>query len=92
MRKSYIFNTLTLVDICEIVRKVGKVIRIYEGVICRENFRISPFRKVIETLFTLTQNYKEETNDLMQELVNLFMNSLNQVQIRKDIIVNQNLG
>ena len=33
MRKSYIIKTLTLVDICEIVKKGEKVFRIYEGVI-----------------------------------------------------------
>ena len=53
MRIRYIFETLTSVDICEIVNFVGKVIEINEGVIYRENFKISPFRKVIEKLFAL---------------------------------------
>ena len=85
MRKGYTINTLTSVDIQEIVKIGGRVIEIYEGVIYRENFKISPFRKVIEKLFALRQKYKDEHNDLMQGLVKLTMNSLYGVQIRKDI-------
>ena len=61
-----IIDTLSLVDICEIVKMGGKVIRIYEGVIYREIFKISPFGKGIEKIFTLKQNYKDESNDLLQ--------------------------
>ena len=85
MRNGYIIDTLTSVVICEIVKIGGRVVEIYEGVIHRENFKISPFRKVIENLFTPRQKYKDEKNDLMQALVKLIMNSLYGVQIRKDI-------
>ena len=89
MRNGYIFDKLTSVDICEIVQIGVKVIEIYEGVIYRENSEISPFRKVIERLFALRQNYKHENNDLMQlndlSLVKLIMNTLYGIQIRKDI-------
>ena len=85
MRKGYIIDTLTSVDICEIVKIGVKVIQIYEGVLYRENFKVSPFRKVIEKLFALRQKYKDEHNDLMQRLFELIMNSLYGVQIRKDI-------
>ena len=82
MRNGYIIDTLTSVDICETVKASGKVIEIYEGVIYRENFKISPFRKVIEKLFGLRQKYKDEKNDLMQSLIKLIMNG---IQIRRDI-------
>ena len=85
MRNGYIIDTLTSVDIQEIVKIGGKVVKNYEGVIYRENFEVSPFRKVIEKLFALRQKYKDEKNDLMQGLVKLIMNSLYGVQIRKDI-------
>ena len=85
MRNGYIIDTLTSVDICEIVKIGGRVIEIYEGFLYRENFKISPFRKVIEKLFALRQKYKDEHNDLMQKLLKLIMNSLYGVQIRKDI-------
>ena len=85
MRNGYILDTLTSVDICEIVKIGGKVIEIYEGVIYRENFKISPLRKVIENTFALRKKYKDEHNDLIQRLVKLTMTSLYGVQIRKDI-------
>ena len=53
MRNGYIIETFTSVDIQEGVKIGGKVIQIYEGVIHRENFKILPFGKVIETLFAL---------------------------------------
>ena len=84
MRNGNIIDTLTSVDIQEIVKIGGKVVEIYEGVIYRENFKVSPFRKVIEKLFALRQKYKDQKNDLMQGLVKLIMNSLYGVQIRKD--------
>ena len=85
MRNGYIIDVLTSVDICEIVKIGGKIIQIYEGVIYRENFKISPFRKVIEKLFALRKKYQKEHNDLMQKLVKLIMTSLYGIQIRKDI-------
>ena len=53
MRNGYIIDTLTSFDICEIGRRGGKVIEINERFIYRENFKLSPFRKVIEKLFAL---------------------------------------
>ena len=85
MRNGYIIDTLTSVDIQEIAKIGGKVVKIYEGVFYRENFKVSPFRKVIEKLFALRQKCKDEKNDLMQNLVKLIMNSLYGVQIRRDI-------
>ena len=85
MRNGYIIDTLTSVDIWEIVKMGGRVIEIYEGIISREHFKISPCKKVIEKLFALTQKYKDKHNDLMQRLVKLIMKSLYGVQIRKDI-------
>ena len=85
MRNGYIIDTLTSVDIQKIVKIVGKVVEFYEGVIYRENFKVIPFRKVVEKLFALRQKYKDEINDLMQGLVKLIMNSLYGVQIRRDI-------
>ena len=85
MRNGYIVDTLTSVDIQEIVKIGGKVIKIYEGVIYRENFKISPFRKVIDILFKLRQKNKDENYEVMQLLVKLLMNSLFGENIRKDI-------
>ena len=85
MRNGYIVETLTSVDIQEIVKIGCKVIEIYEGVIYQENFKVPPFRKVIDILFALRQKYKDDNNDVMQLLVKLLMNSLYGENIRKDI-------
>ena len=55
VRNGYIVDTLTRVEIQEVVKNGGKVIRIYEGVLCRENLKSSLFRKVIGKLFALKQ-------------------------------------
>ena len=85
LKNGYIIDTLTSVDNCETVEMGRKVIENYEGVNYRENFKISPLRKVIEKMFALRQKCKDEKNDLMQGLVKLIMNSLKGVQIRRDI-------
>ena len=61
------------------------MIEIYAEKNFRRNFKITLFRKVIEKLFALRQNYKDEHNELMQGLVKIIMNSLYGVQIRKAI-------
>ena len=48
MRNGYIFDTITSVDIEEIVKVGGEVVKNYDGVFYRENFKISPFKKIIE--------------------------------------------
>ena len=85
MRNGYIIDYLTSVDIQEIVEIGGRVCEIYEGVIYRENLKVSPLRKVIDKLFALRQKYKDENNDVMQLLVKLLMKSLYGENIRKDI-------
>ena len=60
MRNGYIIDTLTIKDIKEIVKIGGEVIENYEGVVYRENFEISPFRKVMEKLIAFRQKYKDE--------------------------------
>ena len=85
MRNSFIVDVLISVDIQETIKIGGNVIQIYEGVVYRENFKVSPFKSVIDKLFELRQKYKDENNDVMQFLVKLIMNSLYGEQIGKDI-------
>ena len=84
MRNGYIIDTLTSVDIQEIVKIGGKVLEVFEGVIYQENFKVSPCRKVIDKLFASEQNYKDEGNDVMQLLVKLLMNNSYGENKRKD--------
>ena len=71
MGNGLIVHTSISVDICEIVNIGGRVIEIYEDVIYRENFKISPFKQVTEKLFAARKKIKDEHNDLMQGLVKL---------------------
>ena len=84
MRNGYIVDTLTSVDIQEIIKIGGKVVEVFEGVIYRENFKVSPIKKVIDKIFDLRQKYKDEKIDVMQLLIKLIMNSLYGEQIRND--------
>ena len=86
MRNGHITQTWTSVDIQEIVKIGGKVIQINEGVIYRKDYKVSPFKKVIDKLFELRQKYKEENNEVMQLLVKLTMNSFYGEFLRKDIL------
>ena len=60
------------------------MIRIYEGVTYRENFKKSLFRKLMGKLFALRQKHKDEKKCFIQRLVKVNMNSVHGVQIRKD--------
>ena len=48
-------------------------------------FKISPVREFTEKLFALGQKYKDESNNLMRNLVKLIMNSLFGYKILRDI-------
>ena len=48
MRNGHIIDVLTSLVIQEIVKIGEKVVQRYEGVIYQENFRVAPFKKVIE--------------------------------------------
>ena len=56
MRKGYIHDTLTSVDIQEVVKLGGKSIKICECVVHKKIFDIAPFRNIIKFLFTLRLN------------------------------------
>ena len=85
MRNEFIIDTLTVVDIQEVVKFGGKVIRNFEGVIHKESFKTSKLRKVFEKLFIVRQKNKNEVNDIMLKLVKVLLNSLYVEDIRKDI-------
>ena len=84
MRNADIIDTLTTVDVCEIVKLGGKVTEICEDVFYQEKFDKSPLRRVIENLFTLKHKYKDENKYLMKGFFKLIMNNLYGCQIRKD--------
>ena len=71
MRNVYIVGVLTSDDNQEVFKQRGKVIQICEGVIYHENFKVSPFRRIIGKLFAVRHFYKDENNDVMQLIVKL---------------------
>ena len=79
-------------QICEFVKMREKAIKNLEGVFYRENFKISPFTKTIDKLFTLRQRYKDKDNDLLQGLVKLLMNNLYGIQVRRILMYLINLN
>ena len=85
VRNGYIIDHRSSVDFQEIIKIGGRLIEIYEGVIYRENFKVCPFRKMIDKLFSLRQKYKDEKNEVMHLLVKLMMETFYGEQIRKDI-------
>ena len=46
MRNGFVIDTLTSVDIREVVKIGDKVTEIYKGIIYRECFKLSPFREI----------------------------------------------
>ena len=75
MRNGYVVDTSKSADIQEIVKIGCRVIQFHEGVIYRQNFEVSPFKKVIDKVFELRQRLKDEKIDVMQLLIKLIMNS-----------------
>ena len=57
MRNEYGIDTLTSVDVQTFVKIGGKEIQIFEGVIYREYFKITPLTNVIGKVFALRQKY-----------------------------------
>ena len=76
MQKGYTIDTLTSVDIKEIIRIGGELIPIHKGVIYRENFKVNRFEKVIGKIFLVKKYYKDQGDEVMDLLVELLMNSL----------------
>ena len=85
MRRGFIVDVLTIVDVREIFKIGGKVLQPYEDVLQLENLQVSSFKKVIDKLFELRQKVKEEKFDVLKKLVKFVLNSLYGEQIRKDI-------
>ena len=83
MQNGYVTDTVTTVDVLDFIKIGGKVNEIYEGVLCRGNFKKSPFTEFLVELFALRQKFRDENNNVMQFLVKISMNSLYGENTRK---------
>ncbi|ESO91506.1 hypothetical protein LOTGIDRAFT_153948 [Lottia gigantea] len=59
-RNGFCSGVLTLVDIQEIVKAGGKILKILDGIVYEENFQTSPYRDYILILKELRNKYKKE--------------------------------
>ncbi|ESO90924.1 hypothetical protein LOTGIDRAFT_175784 [Lottia gigantea] len=59
-RNGFCHDVLTSVDIQEIVKSGGKIIRILDGIVYEENFKTPPYRDYILILKELRNKYKKE--------------------------------
>ena len=84
-RNGVISDTLTSVDIQEIVRAGGTIINIYQGIVYERNMEKNPFNRFIKRLFDQRLKYKKEENEVGSNLVKLLMNSLYGKTVQKDI-------
>ncbi|ESO90503.1 hypothetical protein LOTGIDRAFT_164088 [Lottia gigantea] len=66
-RNGFCHNVLTSVDIQEIVKAGGRIIRILDGIVYEENFKTPPYRDYILILRDLRNIYKREGNILNEE-------------------------
>jgi hypothetical protein len=85
LRNGFIEAHLCSVDMEEIVKIGGKIIRLFEGIIFESHYEVSPLKNYVEYLFELRMRYKKEGNKVMETLVKLMLNALYGKCIQKDI-------
>ncbi|ESO99336.1 hypothetical protein LOTGIDRAFT_158422 [Lottia gigantea] len=83
-RNGFCSDVLTSVDIQEIVKAGGRIIRILDGIVYEENFKTPPYRDYILILRDLRNKYKREGNIVGSNCMKLLGNSLYGKSIQKD--------
>jgi len=90
-RNGFIHDTLNSVDIQEIVKAGGEILKIHDGFIYEKNYEVSPFRSYVQKLFELRMKYKAEKNDVGERLIKLLLNSLYGKTVQRDYITTRHL-
>ncbi|ESP04578.1 hypothetical protein LOTGIDRAFT_170670 [Lottia gigantea] len=85
------YDVLTSVDIQEIVKAGGRIIRILDGIVYEENFETPPYRDYILILRDLRNKYKREGNIVGSNCMKLLGNSLYGKSIQKYIFTTRHL-
>ncbi|ESO87634.1 hypothetical protein LOTGIDRAFT_175942 [Lottia gigantea] len=83
-KNGFCSDVLTSVDIQEIVKAGGRIIRILDGIVYKENFKTPPYRDYILILRDLRNKYKREGNIVGSNCMKLLCNSLYGKSIQKD--------
>ena len=84
MRNGIIIDTLTSIDIVEIVKYGGEVLEVYEGFFCY-NLEYNPYTEFVTDMFQKRDLFKSQGKDLLQNLAKKIGLSVYGGNIRKDI-------
>ncbi|ESO85444.1 hypothetical protein LOTGIDRAFT_154938 [Lottia gigantea] len=90
-RNGFCHDVLTSVDIQEIVKSGGKIIKILDGIVYEKNFKTPPYRDYILILKELRNKYKKEGDMVASNCMKLLGNSLYGKSIQKDINTSRHL-
>ena len=67
MRKGIIIDSLTIVDIVEIIKCGGIILEVYEGFFCH-NLEYNPYTEFVTDMFEKRDLFKSQGKDLLQNL------------------------
>ena len=84
MRNGLIIDTLTSVDIVEIVKCRGVILEVYEGFFCH-NLEYNPYTEIVTDMFEKRDMLKSQGKELLQNLAKKIGLSVYGGNIRKDI-------
>ena len=84
MRNGIIIDTLTSVDIVEIVKCGGEILEVYEGFFCH-NLNFNPYTEFVTDMFEKRDLFKSQGKELLQSLAKKIGLSVYGGNIRKDI-------
>ncbi|ESP03485.1 hypothetical protein LOTGIDRAFT_171422 [Lottia gigantea] len=90
-KNGFCHDVLTSVDIQEIVKAGGRIIKILDGIVYEENFKTPPYRDYILILRDLRNKYKREGNIVGSNCMKLLGNLLYGKSIQKDITTSRQL-
>ena len=84
MRNAIIIDTLTSIDIVEIVKCGGVILDVYEGFFCH-NLEYNPYTEFVTDMFEKRDLFKSQGKDLLQNLAEKIGLAVYGGNIRKDI-------
>ena len=83
-RNGEIIDHVTSIDLEEIVRVGGRVLKFFEGFIC-DQLEYSPFYEIINDLNNMRNKYKKDGLEILQKMCKQIMLAIYGACIRKDI-------
>ena len=84
-RNGVIISTLTSVDIIQIVKTGGVILKVYEGFFC-ESLEYNPYKDLVHDMCNKRNQYKKTGNDLQAVLVKKMGCSVYGSNVRRDIL------